>query len=187
MHAGGPFSCHDRRMGARNYLVEGGSGVGKTSVAEELERRGYHVVHGDRVLAYHGDPQTGEPIDKNPFETEAENIRWRYDRWIWPVERVRALIADQTHPVTFFCGHSANSDQFIDLFDAVFVLRVDVATLDGRLAGRLDDEFGGKPIERDFVVHLHETGYALPTDAVTIDSTPPVAQVVDTILSHCEE
>lgn len=38
-------------MGIRNYLIEGISGTGKTSVATELERRGYHVIHGDRELA----------------------------------------------------------------------------------------------------------------------------------------
>ncbi len=49
-------------MGKRNYLIEGGSGTGKTSVAEELQRRGYHVIHGDRELKYRGDPKTGEPL-----------------------------------------------------------------------------------------------------------------------------
>jgi len=50
-------------MGVRNYLIEGVSGTGKTAVAEEIQRRGYHVIHGDRELAYHGDPETGEPLD----------------------------------------------------------------------------------------------------------------------------
>ena len=30
-------------MGVRNYLIEGISGTGKTSVCHELRRRGYHV------------------------------------------------------------------------------------------------------------------------------------------------
>ncbi len=38
-------------MGIRNFLVEGVSGSGKTSVATELQQRGHHVVHGDRELA----------------------------------------------------------------------------------------------------------------------------------------
>ncbi len=39
-------------MGKRNYLIEGVSGTGKTSVAEELQRQGYNVIHGDRELGY---------------------------------------------------------------------------------------------------------------------------------------
>jgi hypothetical protein len=48
-------------MGVRNFLIEGRSGSGKTTVCDELLRRGFHAIHGDRVLAYHGDPETGEP------------------------------------------------------------------------------------------------------------------------------
>ncbi len=51
------------RVGRKNYLIEGLSGTGKTSVAEELQRRGHHVVHGDRELAYQGDcPKRVEEI-----------------------------------------------------------------------------------------------------------------------------
>lgn len=39
-------------MGFRNYLIEGVSGAGKTAVAEELQRRGHHVIHGDRQLLF---------------------------------------------------------------------------------------------------------------------------------------
>jgi broad-specificity NMP kinase len=39
-------------VGRRNHLVEGVSGTGKTSVCDELQRRGYHAIHGDRDLAY---------------------------------------------------------------------------------------------------------------------------------------
>jgi hypothetical protein len=44
-------------------LIEGVCGSGKPTVAEELQRRGYHVIHGDRDLSYLGDPRTGEPLD----------------------------------------------------------------------------------------------------------------------------
>ena len=45
-------------MGMRNYLIEGVSGTGKTSVCKELKRRGYHAINGDNELAYQGDPET---------------------------------------------------------------------------------------------------------------------------------
>jgi hypothetical protein len=62
-------------MGVRNYLIEGVSGTGKTTVAEELQRRGYHVIHGDRELAYVGDPDTGAPLDR-PLP-ENVDLKWR--------------------------------------------------------------------------------------------------------------
>jgi len=48
-------------MGVRNYLIEGVSGAGKTAVCTELQRRGYQAIHGDRDLAYQGDPEPGQP------------------------------------------------------------------------------------------------------------------------------
>jgi len=50
-------------MGQRNFLVEGVSGTGKTSVCHELTRRGFMAINGDRDLAYQGDPETGQPVD----------------------------------------------------------------------------------------------------------------------------
>src|SRR4030095_12088532 len=54
-------------MAKRNYLVEGLSGAGKSSVYEELVRRGYTAITTDRAWAYHADPNTGLPV--GPFIT----------------------------------------------------------------------------------------------------------------------
>lgn len=159
-------------MGVRNYLVEGVSCSGKTSVATELERRGHHVVHGDRELAYQGDPVTGEP---RPGA--------RHEHHVWDVDGVRELVTDHTTPATFFCGGSRNVDRFVDLFDEVFVLDVDVATLVTRLHGRPDDEYGARPEERELVLRVHATGEDLPA-GTSIDATRPLDEVVDEILQR---
>lgn len=171
-------------MGVRNVLVEGLSGAGKTTVAEELQRRGHHVIHGDRNFAYYGDPETGAPLDWPPGLGERERTEWGYARWIWPVDKVRALIADRSNPITFFCGSSRNSHHFIHLFDAVFFLDLDSATLNRRLSTRPDDEFGGKPIERELTTRLNETREYVPAGAVVIDSTRPLDEVVEAILAR---
>jgi adenylate kinase family enzyme len=50
-------------MGVKNYLIDGVSCAGKTTVCNELQRRGYQVIHGDDELAYWGDLKTGEPVN----------------------------------------------------------------------------------------------------------------------------
>lgn len=158
-------------MGERNYLIEGVSGTGKTSVCRELRRRGLHAINGDRELAYQGDPETGEPLDGLGHEHH-----------IWRVDDVRALVANHDEPVTFFCGGSRNFTKFIDLLDGVFVLDVDVDTLNRRLDGRPEDEWGGRPAERELVARLHRTKEDTPRVGTVIDATAPLASVVDDIL-----
>jgi hypothetical protein len=160
-------------VGVRNYLVEGVSGTGKTSVCRELNRRGYQAINGDRELAYQGDPETGEATDTAAHEHH-----------IWDVARVRSLVACRQEPVTFFCGGSRNFAKFIDLFDEVFVLDIDLETLHRRLDQRPQDEWGSKPSERDLVVRLHRTKEDIPDAGVLIDATRPLASVVNEILGH---
>jgi hypothetical protein len=157
-------------MGRRNYLIDGVSGTGKTSVCRELQRRGYQAINGDTELAYQGDPETGLPVDGHTHEHH-----------IWDVEKVKNLIAGDGTAATFFCGGSRNFSRFIDLFDGVFVLEVDLDTLNARLDGRPEDEWGSREAERRLILRLHQTREDLP-QGVAVDATVPVAQVVDEIL-----
>jgi dephospho-CoA kinase len=164
------------QVGVRNYLVEGVSGTGKTSVCRELRRRGFQAINGDRELAYQGDPETGEATDTA-----------LHQHHIWDVGRVRALVADSHEPVTFFCGGSRNFTNFIDWFDEVFVLDIDLGTLHRRLGQRPQDEWGSKPSERELIVRLHRTKEDVPSSGVVIDATRPLLEVVDDILRHVEQ
>jgi gluconate kinase len=159
-------------VGIRNYLVDGVSGSGKTSVAEELERRGFAVIHGDRSLAYHGDPATGEPLEEGSHFT-----------WIWSVDKVIALAADRSDAVVFFCGGSRNHDRYLDVFDEVFVLEVDAETIEHRLAFRPGDQWGRDPSELALTLRANETKEDIPAGTV-IDATRPIANVVDDILGR---
>jgi dephospho-CoA kinase len=177
-------------MGVRNYLIEGVSGTGKTSVCNELRRRGFHAINGDQELACRGDPVRGEPFGEAEQDFQSARLRdFRsvHAHHIWRVDKVRSRAIDQASPITFFCGGARNFPQFIDLFDGVFVLEVDVDTLNRRLAARSDDEWGSRPAERALVLRLHATKEDVPSNATRIDATAPLARVVDDILAKCAE
>ncbi|GAA2145536.1 nucleoside kinase [Nocardioides koreensis] len=163
-------------MGLRNYLIEGVSCTGKTSVCKELRRRGFDAINGDTELAYQGDPETGEPTGHVPSH-------WHH---IWDVDRVRALVADKGERCTFFCGGSRNFSKFQDLFDGVFVLEIDLDTLNRRLDQRPEDEFGARQSERDLIMRLHRTKEDTPKNGIRIDATAPLDDVVDEILRHAK-
>jgi hypothetical protein len=79
-----------------------------------------------------------------------------HEHHIWYVDRLEALVANQHETITFFCGGSRNFPKFTHLFDGVFVLDVDLDTLNRRLDERPEDEWGGKT-ERELIVRLHQT------------------------------
>ncbi len=169
-------------MGMRNYLIDGVSGAGKTAVCTELQRRGYQAIHGDRELAYQGNPETGQPTDGLKHEHSATFIS---EHHIWDVEKVNALVANQDEAITFFCGGSRNSSKFLELFDGVFVLAVDLDTCLRRIDERValdPTDWGAKPAERELIARLHHTKEDLPQDGIIIDATAPLARVVDEIL-----
>ncbi len=147
-------------------------------MCEELARRGYHVVDGDRELAYKGDPETGAPME----EVTGLDV---HDHHLWRVDKVKALVADQREAVTFFCGGSRNFAKFIDLFNGVFVLEIDIETLVRRLDDRGEDEWGGqrRHAERDLIIRLHRMKADIPRGGIAIDATAPLARVVDEILT----
>lgn len=162
-------------MGIRNYLIEGVSGTGKTSVCHELRRRGFHSINGDTELAYQGDPMTGEPV--NGFT---------HEHHIWNLNKVRTLATDRRNAASFFCGGSRNLHNFIDVFDRIFVLEVDLGTLNNRLANRPETEWGGKSAEQKFVRRLHATKEEFPKGGLIINATVSLERVVDEILEKCD-
>jgi adenylate kinase family enzyme len=174
-------------VGIRNYLIEGVSGAGKTAVCTELQRRGYQAIHGDRELSYRGDPEAGLPMAP---ETATPTAAWMSEHHVWDVEKVQALVANQKEAATFFCGSSRNFAKFIDLFDGVFVLEVDLDTMNRRIAERValdPTDFGGKPEEREVIARLYATKEDVPKGGIAIDATAPIERVVDEILEKCNQ
>lgn len=174
-------------MGRRNYLIEGVSCTGKTSVCSELRRLGYHAVNGDQELAYQGDPETGEFVDQPLLQDEFLKAVWVHAHHIWDIAKLKSILSDRSTDISFFCGGSRNFSQFIGLFDAVFVLEIDRKTLSQRLAGRQADEFGGKSHERELIFQLHASKQDVPENGFAIDATRPLPRVVDEILARCNE
>jgi len=159
-------------MGIRNYLIDGGSGTGKTAVCDELQRRGYQAIHGDRELR--AKPESGEG------RAPERHLPPR-----WDVAKVKALVASQDEAVTFFCGGCSNSSEFIDLLDGVFVLEVDdLATVMRRIDERVlvdPGDWGGRHEEREVVMRLHHTKEGI-AEGRAVDATAPLQCVVDDIL-----
>src|SRR5215211_358981 len=157
-------------MAKRNYLVEGLSGDGKSSVYEELIRRGYKAISTDRAWKYRADPDTG--LRGGPIH---------YNNSMWDHQKAISELESPEPEVLFVCGSSRNRDRFLPYFAKIFNLRIDDDTMRRRLQERTNNEFGKQPEEVELMLRLNRSDEK-PTGAIDVDATQPVHQVVDEVL-----
>ena len=158
----------------RKYLVEGLSGTGKTTVCEELRKRGYRVVDADEELAYFADPKTGLPVDE------------KTTHWMWNEEKFHNTIKDNPSDYVFICGGATNQEDFKHHFDKIFTLHVDDLTLKHRLQNRTNNDYGKeqRELEQQLEWNKGTKEYSKQRGTVLIDATRPIDVVVDEIISN---
>jgi len=157
-------------MAKRNYLVEGLSGAGKSSVYEELIRRGYKAISTDRAWKHHADPDTG-----------LSGRTTHYDSPMWNQQKAVSELESPEPEVLFVCGSSRNLDRFLPYFTKVFNLRIDDDTMRRRLHERTNNDYGKQPEEVELMLRLNRSDEK-PPGAIDVDATQPLDQVVDELL-----
>jgi hypothetical protein len=154
-------------MAKRNYLVEGLSGAGKSSVYEELIRRGYRAISTDRAWKYLADPDNGLP--GRPIHS------------LWDEQRAVSQLKNPEPEVLFVCGSSRNRDRFLPYFTKIFNLRIDDDTMRRRLEERTNNDFGKQHEELELMLRLNRSDVK-PAGAIDVDATQPLERVVDEVL-----
>ncbi len=157
-------------MAKRNYLVEGLSGAGKSSVYEELVGRGYKAISTDRAWKVNARPDIG-------FAGRATH----YGNSMWDEDKALSELESPEPEVLFVCGSSSNRDRFLPCFTKTFNLRIDDDTMRRRLRERTNNNFGKQPEELELMLRLNRSDEK-PAGAIDVDATQPLDQVVDEVL-----
>jgi broad-specificity NMP kinase len=165
------------------YLVTGQAGSGKSSVAADLVRRGFVAYDTDAMPEATGfdDVATGKPTT---WEEIDHPIDFSRVAWNWRVPELQRLLASAED--VFICAITSNTVELAHLFDSVFVLVPDRATLARRLRERTNNSFGKDPAEAEPVL-AHNDVIAAEWQArggIAIDATRPLESVVDDIVSR---
>jgi dephospho-CoA kinase len=151
----------------KRVLVTGMSGVGKSTLLDELASRGYPTVDTD-----YGD-----------FHEMVDGERmWRRDR----VESLLRTAADGEPGVLFVQGTVRNQGSFRAWFDHVVLLSAPVAVLVERLSTRTTNSYGKDPAELAETLEYVETVEPLLRASATLEvvTTVSVAKVADLVLEH---
>jgi len=167
-------------------FVTGIAGSGKSTVCEELKARGHEAYDSDRGgFSDWFDKETGEKLDRNVTPvSKAPEFQARY-QWKILSARVEELVPAATDRFVFVCGSGSNQNEIRGLFNKVIALVVDEETLRQRIIHRTTNNFGKTESEFNEILAWHKTTAATYKEFgyTIIDSTQPLAQVVDQVLS----
>lgn len=148
-------------------LVTGMSGVGKSSLLDELSARGYRTVDTD-----YGDYH--ETVD-------GERL-WRADR----IDALLSQSADQGAGVLFVQGTTRNQTVFYPRFDHIVLLSAPAEVLVERLSTRDTNSYGKDPAELAETLENLAAVEPMLRQAATLEvvTTVPVARVADIVVAH---
>jgi dephospho-CoA kinase len=161
-------------------LVTGSSAVGKSAVAEEMQRRGHSAWDADEHAAWLND--AGRPLDW--WECRIDDPEWvRSHHWEWETEWIEGVLGSDRDE--YVCGSSSSLYDYVHRFDRIYLLTLDESIQDERLEARTNNDFGRAPAIRALMRSWEEvfTGDMLELGAVSVDASRPLAAVVDEILS----
>ena len=148
-------------------LVTGMSGTGKSSVLQELSRRGFRVV----------DTDTDEWCE---WTTAADGS----PDWVWREDRMAALLAEPSDGALFVAGCKTNQGAFYDRFDEVVLLHAPIDMLKTRIATRDTNDYGKTAEQLTEILSFVETVEPLlaKTSTAEIDTSGALVDVADELV-----
>lgn len=146
------------------------SGVGKSTVIEELRKRGYRAVDLDR-------PEWSEY--RRADDSEGGEVEW-----MWREDEVAELLDLEEGDLLIVSGCASNQGRFYPRLDQVILLSADLDVMRQRLERRTNNEFGKDPAEfARIVADKENVEPRLRRGAhVEIDASQPLDVVVGQIL-----
>ncbi len=168
----------------KRYYITGICGTGKSTVGEELNKRGMYAIDQDsKVYGLCSWKNTKTKEDAH-FEYGIGKEFLEAHDWYCDIEKLKKLLggADKT---TFVCGVTANQDEYLYLFDKVFLLQCSPETFIKRIDTR-SKKFGKHSSEKEHLLSWHdelEQGL-INKGAIVINSENPIDFVVDEILKN---
>ena len=171
------------------YHITGVSGTGKSTICNELKKRGYEAYDiDDGSYAKWVDKATGEVVEF-PGEDSVDMHEWFKDyRWSIDEDAVADLHqrAETAGNPIYLCGSAVGDGEVRHYFSKIFALLIDAETLRHRLMHRTTNEFGKTSDELREVIEWHgrfeEKQRAL--GSVMIDATQSVGTIVHQIVTQ---
>lgn len=169
----------------KRYYITGVCGTGKTTVAEELNKRGILAIDQDSREYGLCSWKHNQTKESAKFEYGIGKEFLESNDWYCDVEKLKQIL-DKPDEIIFVCGVTANQDEYLSLFDKVFLLHCPQEVFTRRIDERINNQFGKDPSEREHILGWYtelEEGL-LHQGAIAVNSNRSVISIVDEIISY---
>lgn len=162
--------------------IKGTPGSGKSTIREELAKRGYEAHDADdRDMGGPFNNEANQPVTYPDNPSKAWFAAHSY-RLI--PEAIQNLHTKAKTKTIFLCGTAHNEDDLWSLFDKIIFLDIDEETLLHRIATRTNNDYGKAPHERKLILekYHHDRTKRDRPGVISIDATKSLDQVIYKIL-----
>lgn len=165
------------------YYITGVSGVGKSAVVQELNKKSIPSFDIDAVenLCEWRNKISNEVADYYP----GIGMEWlKAHDWICNTTMLKKLIDSQKNNVVI-AGVASNQEEYLDLFDKIFLLQCQPETFLHRINNRTENDFAKNKSEQDHILGWYKDYEIrmIKHGAIPIDTEKSLDQVVEQILS----
>jgi broad-specificity NMP kinase len=126
----------------KRTLITGMSGTGKSSLIEELQRRGYEAVDLDSPVWSEWKAIAGEGQQVSEAQPE----------WVWREDKIAALLEQPRNAPLFVSGCASNQGQFYPRLETIVLLSAPTKTILARVASRSNNHYGKSQAERESIL-----------------------------------
>jgi broad-specificity NMP kinase len=168
----------------KKIFITGSSASGKSTLGEELKKRGFAVIGIDETIGSCNWYKCGTHEVEN-YHPGLGKEWLKNHEWICDFKQIEKKIDSYSDmKVVFVVGITTNQYDFLDKFDQVFLLKIDPDTLLHRLKNRTTNNFGKDASEQEFLLEINESFEKRMEDigAIALDSTEPVKELADSVI-----
>jgi shikimate kinase len=168
-------------------FVTGISTSGKSTVASELQKRGYEAYDTEHngISAWYNKQSGNRAAEFGEMPERTQEWLGQHE-WLISAKWVAEIAAKAEHKPIFLCGGSSNEPEIRDMCQKVIWLKTDEATIRKRVVIPRDHDYGTKPHELAAAIKSNRQKEAEYTaiSAIMVDATQPIGRVVDEILHN---
>ena len=163
----------------KKIYITGISGTGKSTIIEELTKKGIHAIDLDSSFCRWEDKITREKV----------NVDYKIEKhgWYCNVNKLKKLLNIQENII--ISGITENQNEYLKFFDKIFLLQCSEETILKRIYNRKNNDFGKDPLEKEYILSFYRDfeKKLIEKGAVSINVDKPIEIIINEIISKFRE